>query len=219
MTRISRAERREQTRAALLAAAREQFLAVGYAATSLDAIAEGAGFSKGAVYSNFKDKPTLCMAVLDDIHREKLDEIGSIIEHGDDLAATLDAFAEWVRATAGDVDWTMLEVEFVAVSRRSPEQLEMIVALRERARDSLAELLASVLGDALELVDRAAAESPGFPDRHAVADLLLSTGIGLGLQRAIDPKVSVEPAIAIINAAFAAFSEPRAAESLVTEFG
>ncbi|ALG86869.1 TetR/AcrR family transcriptional regulator [Gordonia phthalatica] len=207
MTRISRAEQREQTRAALLATAREQFLTSGYAATSLDAIAEGAGFSKGAVYSNFKDKPTLCMAVLEDIHREKLGEIRSIVERGDDLAAMLDAFADWVRATIGDVDWTMLELEFVALSRRSPDQLAMIVALREGARDSLAELLASVLGDAVELLDRAAEETPGLPDRREVADLLLSTGIGLGIQRALDPAVSVEPAIAVINAAFAAFTE------------
>ena len=205
MTRISRADQREQTRSALLATARTQFLTAGYAATSLDAIAESAGFSKGAVYSNFKDKPTLCMAVLDDIHREKLGEIRSLIERGNDLAAMLDAFADWVRTTIGDADWTMLELEFAALSRNSPEQLAMIVALREAARDALADLLASVLGDAVELVDRAAAETPELPARGEIADLLLSTGIGLGIQRAVDPNVSVEPAIAVIRAAFAAF--------------
>lgn len=206
MTRISRADQREQTRAALLTTARSQFLAAGYAATSLDAIAEAAGFSKGAVYSNFKDKPTLCMAVLDDIHREKLGEIRSLIEQGRDLPALLDAFGEWVRSTIGDVAWTMLEMEFAALSRNSPDQLAMIVALREGASDALADMLASVLGDAVDVVERAAAETPGLPSLRELADLLLSTGIGLGIQRALDPNVSVEPAIAVINAAFAAFS-------------
>ena len=63
-----------------------------------------------------------------------------------------------------------------------------------------------MLGEAVDLVDRAAAESPGLPDRREIADLLLSTGIGLGIQRAVDPRVCVEPAIAVINAAFAALT-------------
>lgn len=206
MVRISRADQREHTRAALLANARTQFLAAGYAATSLDAIAEQAGFSKGAVYSNFKDKPTLCMAVLDDIHREKLGEIRAIIEQGADLAAMLDAFGDWVRTTIGDVAWTMLELEFVALSRHHPDQLAMIVSLREAARDALADLLGSVLGDTADLLDEAARGSSGLPNRLEFADLLLSTGIGLGIQRAVDPTVSVEPSLAVINAAFTALT-------------
>ncbi|AUH68711.1 MULTISPECIES: TetR/AcrR family transcriptional regulator [Gordonia] len=203
MARISRADQKERNRAALLATARTQFLDAGYAATSLDAIAEAAGFSKGAVYSNFKDKPTLCRAVLEDIHGEKLNELRGIVEQSTDLHGMLDAFAAWVRRTIGDVEWTMLEMEFAVLSRHHPEQKAMIVSLREDARDALAGLLETVLGDFSPLIDQAAADTSNpVPTRDEIADLILSTGIGLGIQRAIDPAVSVEPGIALIRSAF-----------------
>ncbi|EGD55790.1 TetR/AcrR family transcriptional regulator [Gordonia neofelifaecis] len=212
MARISRADQRERTRAALIDTARTQFLTNGYAATSLDAIAEAAGFSKGAVYSNFKDKPTLCRAVLDDIHRDKLGELRAVADLQSDLAVMLDAFADWVRRTIGDVEWTMLEMEFTVLSRRDPDLGAMIVALREDARDSIADLLRSVLGDAADLLDGAADSPTDYPPTLTeVADLVLSTGIGLGIQRAVDPSVSVEPGIAVIQAALRAVA-PRLIE-------
>ena len=55
--------RREDVRAALIASAGECFEASGYFATSVDAIADKAGYTKGAVYSNFGGKPDLFAAV------------------------------------------------------------------------------------------------------------------------------------------------------------
>ena len=54
----------------LVETARAMFLRDGYAATSLEKVAEEAGFSKGAVYSNFDGKDDLCLAVLETIHHE-----------------------------------------------------------------------------------------------------------------------------------------------------
>ncbi len=51
--------RRADVRAEILAAAIEMFEAHGYAGTTLDAIATSAGYTKGAVYSNFGGKPQL----------------------------------------------------------------------------------------------------------------------------------------------------------------
>ncbi|AWH92508.1 TetR/AcrR family transcriptional regulator [Dietzia lutea] len=62
---LSRRDRQQQTRDALIAAARAVFSEDGYHAASLDRIAREAGFSKGAVYSNFEDKPALFLAVMD----------------------------------------------------------------------------------------------------------------------------------------------------------
>ena len=56
-------ERSRQTTGQLLAAARELFAADGYAATSLDAIAEAAGVTKGAVYHHFESKRAIFRAV------------------------------------------------------------------------------------------------------------------------------------------------------------
>ncbi len=62
--RVTRAERQAQTRESLIAVAREMFLSDGYAATSLDKVAVRAGFSKGAVYSNFAGKDELFYALM-----------------------------------------------------------------------------------------------------------------------------------------------------------
>lgn len=61
----SRGERQQQTRAALVVAARDVFARVGYHRAGLDEIARVAGYSKGAVYSNFAGKAELFLAVLD----------------------------------------------------------------------------------------------------------------------------------------------------------
>src|SRR4051794_10992260 len=63
--RLTRAERREQTRDDLIAAADAAFIGGGFHATSLDQIAAAAGYTKGAVYSNFASKEDLFFAVYD----------------------------------------------------------------------------------------------------------------------------------------------------------
>jgi AcrR family transcriptional regulator len=53
VTRLTRSQRQEQTRAQLLDAALPVFLRRGFHGASLDEIAEEAGYTTGAVYSNF----------------------------------------------------------------------------------------------------------------------------------------------------------------------
>lgn len=62
---LSRHDRQRQTREALIFAARRVFSEDGYHAATLERIAREAGFSKGAVYSNFDDKSALFLAVMD----------------------------------------------------------------------------------------------------------------------------------------------------------
>jgi AcrR family transcriptional regulator len=56
-------ERTEATTTALTAAARELFASDGYAATSLDAVVEKVGVTKGALYHHFSGKRDLFAAV------------------------------------------------------------------------------------------------------------------------------------------------------------
>lgn len=53
----------EETRAALLAAARQLFATQGYQATSIDDITAKAGVTRGALYHHFEDKSLLFRAV------------------------------------------------------------------------------------------------------------------------------------------------------------
>lgn len=203
VVRLTRAEQQARTRADLIGVAREQFLRAGYAATSLDGIAAAAGYSKGAVYSNFKDKPTLCGAVLEEIHRDKLGELRRLAADAadfDDIDGRVDAVGAWLEQTAGDVGWTMLELEFVVLSRHDVELNAIIVGLRERASAMVVEMIEPLFG---EMLDGAAgdATSVPVPTLTELADLLLSTGIGLGIQRAVDTRVSVRPAVEALRGA------------------
>lgn len=65
-----RAERAEETRLALIDAARELFAANGYAATSLEEIVRRSRVTKGALYHHFDGKRDLFRAVCERVQRE-----------------------------------------------------------------------------------------------------------------------------------------------------
>jgi AcrR family transcriptional regulator len=65
-----RSEHAEDTRAAIVAAARSLFGERGYARSSLDEVAERARVTKGAVYHHFRGKEDLLRAVYEEVVRE-----------------------------------------------------------------------------------------------------------------------------------------------------
>lgn len=76
--RLSRTESQELTRAKLIESATRLYLENGYVATSTDQVAEAAGFSRGALYSNFRSKEDLALAVLDAHTEEQFQEIAAV---------------------------------------------------------------------------------------------------------------------------------------------
>ena len=60
--------RRQQTREYLLHAAAQVFAERGFHEATIDEVASAAGFTKGAVYSNFKNKEDLFLALLEDAY-------------------------------------------------------------------------------------------------------------------------------------------------------
>lgn len=67
MVRLSRAEAQERNRSRVLAAARAEFADRGFRDAKIDAIAQRAELTRGAVYSNFPGKRALYFAVLADL--------------------------------------------------------------------------------------------------------------------------------------------------------
>lgn len=179
--RLTRSESQARTRAHLVATARDLFLADGYAATSLEKVADEAGYSKGAVYSNFKNKKELCLEVLGLIHATKGQEIAEALGGGDTMEERLEAFQSWAEKTLGDVGWTMLEFELIVLSRHDPELRDALTATLGVAREITVTLLKSFT-DSLGVVLPVPAED--------AAGSILSLGVGLGIQRAIDPTIS-----------------------------
>jgi TetR/AcrR family transcriptional regulator, regulator of autoinduction and epiphytic fitness len=63
--------------AAILAGGMQEFLAHGYAATSMDRVASAAGVSKATVYSHFQGKESLFIAIIDRLVQSKFQSIFS----------------------------------------------------------------------------------------------------------------------------------------------
>ena len=182
MARLTRKETQEQTRARLVDTAKGLFLATGYNATSLGEVAEAAGYTKGAVYSNFATKHQLGLAVLEVVQEERVSAIVGSFVGNDTLESRIAAFGRWAEANIGDVGWTALEVEFATSTRHIPEVRE---ALAQRRR-LITGVLADLLQDQAEAFD---VELPSSAEDLAVH--LLALGIGLGVQRAFDPELEV----------------------------
>lgn len=95
MARLTREEARSQTRRSILDAARTLFTEHGYRGASLDDIAETAGYSKGAVYSNWPSKEALFLELLDQTRSDGTEGLDTTA--GGWALATLEFFVEAVR--------------------------------------------------------------------------------------------------------------------------
>lgn len=81
-TRRTQSERRETTRAALLAAGRELFAARGYAGVATEEIVDRAGVTRGALYHHFRGKDDLFRAVCEQIEQDVSDRIAAGARRG-----------------------------------------------------------------------------------------------------------------------------------------
>jgi len=83
------ADRRAATSEAILTAACRLFGTQGFAATTMDDIAQGAGVAKGAVYHHFKTKEAVFEAVFDLVSRDLVAEIDRAARAEKDVLAAL----------------------------------------------------------------------------------------------------------------------------------
>jgi AcrR family transcriptional regulator len=172
--------RRAMTREHLLEAAAIVFARDGFHAATLDEVASTAGFTKGAVYSNFKNKEDLFLALLDQRVERQLGVVAEVLE-GD----SHDAAEQFPRIRAlfgGDLFWNddfvTLYLEFVLYARRHPEARAKLAASAERSRQLVQ-----------RLIDEEYA-SIGMTPKYAtedVAEFSLALFGGFGLDRLVDP--------------------------------
>jgi len=178
---LTPARRREMTRRHLLDAAAVVFARDGFHGASLDDVASAAGFTKGAVYSNFKSKEDLFLAVLDDHFEQErgavqhaLGEPVQVAKRDEQLPRVLRA----IEQNFGD-EWTALYLEFVLYARRHPALREKLAARARRQYDDTIGMLAAEY-----------AGIGGTPN-HPIAVLArVSTALfeGLALGRLVDPE-------------------------------
>ena len=130
----TRDEKKAHTRRRLLDAAAEVFARRGFAATSLDEIAEEAGFSKGAVYSNFASKEDLFLSVLDEHVSHQMLDIRDRIDvtrtAGEQVIEAGQLFMDLFQRERA---WYLLSFEFLAYAARNPE-FQVEFTARQRAQ-------------------------------------------------------------------------------------
>lgn len=83
------AERRAATIGAILTSARRQFGQRGFAATTMDDIAENARVAKGAVYHHFTTKEAVFEAVFDQVSRDLVEEIDRVARSEKDVLSAM----------------------------------------------------------------------------------------------------------------------------------
>ena len=110
--RLTRRESQEATRGRLIDAAARSFIRRGFDASSVERIAEGAGFSRGAFYSNFRSKDELFIAVLRVKWQEVEGALDEIVRREKDPAKRLHAILEWYVNQDVNRGWMILETEF-----------------------------------------------------------------------------------------------------------
>ncbi len=171
--RPSRAERKEMTRQLLLDAAIDVFAEKGYHGASLDDVADAAGFTKGAVYSNFTRKSDLFRALLDREAVRAAEARRQAIE-ATPLELLPEVAEELARQPGSDPDLEVLLVEFWLAAARDPSLRAPLLGTSE------------AMGEALSAKLAGSAETTQL-DGHElgiVFDALLN---GLTMHRVLDP--------------------------------
>ncbi|HKJ03474.1 MAG TPA: TetR/AcrR family transcriptional regulator [Longimicrobiales bacterium] len=181
--RLTRDEARRQTRERLLDAAADEFKRLGYNGASLEAIAEAAGYTKGAIYSNFDTKADLFKALVDR-HMDAELAIQSRQFAGKSLEEVIEELDDvFERQVARDPRWVALELEFALAGMRDPEVRRRLVAgsedLRDRSGATIDALLAEANGTA------------SFTGRE-LGVLFSAMATGLALQQMLEPE-TVDP--------------------------
>lgn len=172
MARMTRAESVARTRELLLAAAEEVFAEQGFAAASVDGIAERAGFSRGAVYANFDGKEELFLAVFERQLERQMDEGWQLQSSGSPEVALgkLRALGEGTRFA--DRKRFLLLTEFRLYALRTPEVRARFVELERRLLDWYAKAIA-------DTAERAGLRLPIPVEQLALMVLSMENGIAM----------------------------------------
>jgi AcrR family transcriptional regulator len=135
MSAVTRKQKQARTRAKLMRSAGKLFCRRGLEQASVDEIAQDAGYTKGAFYSNFKSKEELFLAMLDQKFGEEIERIeGALrIDEAPDEAAR-HAGEDLIRFVRTDPEWERLYLEFVAYAGRNDEFRQELLT-RCRAMD------------------------------------------------------------------------------------
>ena len=186
--RLRRDERQELTRRQILDAAERVFAREGYSGASVAAIAEEAGYSHGAVYSNFKDKEDLFLVLVE----ERIDaRLAGVYEAADTELSRggepLEAAHRFVSMLQHEHDALLLLVDFWNQAVRDPHAAGRFAQRHARLRALVGRIVEGIAHDrGLELT---------LP-REQVATVFIALFNGFAIERLADPDAAPDELLA-----------------------
>jgi AcrR family transcriptional regulator len=177
--RLRRDEQQRQVRAQLLDAAERVFARHGYQGASIDAIAAEAGYSHGAIYSNFNGKEDLFLVLVEERIDARLARVyeaaDAALSHG---ATPLEAARRFVAMLQHEQHAYLLLVDFWNQAVREPKAAARFADRHARLR--------ALIGRIVEGVARDTGAELTLP-RDQVATALIALVNGLTIERLADP--------------------------------
>jgi len=175
--------RNESVQQKITHAARQLFLARGYTATSMEAIAGQAGVTKQTLYRYFADKRALFLSVIDDVMRTPREPDISLekLQSLDDLRAILYKLGSHINAVIAEPDYMQLLRVVIAETITDPSLGQLFErGVTARALRSLTALFSSAKKNGLIDVERPGTIAHffigGFVTRIFLQGLLVQSG-------------------------------------------
>lgn len=179
MKRDRRREHQQETRTELLQAAAELFAQKGFRATSVEQVAAKAGYSTGAVYSNFRGKDDLFLALFKQRIEQRRGDIETAADSGLPASEQAERIGQQFAAVLQqDREWFLLFFEFWLHAARDERFRARFLEQHRAAQQSLAALV------------KARADAHGRLTPTAPGDVairLTAASYGLALERLLDP--------------------------------
>jgi AcrR family transcriptional regulator len=182
--------RTQETQARLLNAAEKIFVRDGYEAAQLDEIAARAGRSKGAVYTHFKSKEDLFLALFEHRTRAYIDGLMANFRKCANPKERRQVFREFFVGLAQDRTWPILTLEFKLFAIRHPESKERLRKAFEMSKPAQDGWAREQMFGKLTGQQRA--------DNDLAVAALAPIVTGLILESYFEPKVLSEPGLRVI---------------------
>ena len=194
--------RRQQTREHLLAAAAQVFAERGFHGASLDQVAAVAGFTKGAVYSNFDSKEDLFLALFKSYSDQEMEGIRRTLQQSDvPPEVRLSDFTNLIQAEVNETggNFGLLYQEFWLYAARHPAARDRLMSIEnenvralagiieaERRRQDLppldsAERLARIIDVLFRGIGQLRAQQPELVDSGLIDAAIAFVARGLGV--------------------------------------
>lgn len=192
--RLTREQSRDQTRQRLLDAAQSIFLTKGFVAASVEDIAELAGYTRGAFYSNFASKSELFLQLLKRDHENVMGDMRAIFEAGETRQQMEDSVLHYYSNHFRDNECFLLWMEAKLQAARDPEFRVGFIACMGELRDATTEYIR-------QFSERVGTPLP-LPARE-LAIGLLALSDGMQFSFAFDPQnVSAETSESVLAGFF-----------------